>query len=276
MTKLALARSTLEYERMGSRGDPVVLIHGGWEDRTAWTEVAEALRSSFEVLVYDRRGHGGSVGPPRERPLRDDADELAELLESTGFFPVHLVGHSDGGAVALRLALDRPELARSAVVHEVPYLDLLDRGPTGPDEHGPPERALAEARHAVRDGAPERAARIYLDAFAAREERGLLEVPGFHAGVLANAVRWAEVLGDPEATRAPRGELESTAVPVLATAGERSPPFAGLLGERLAAELGNGRFARLTGAGHFPHRTPPGLWAGVVNAYLLERNVPPT
>ena len=69
-------------------------------------------------MVYDRRGFGAA--PRRGDPGLDLFDEgqrdLAALIERLGGDPVHLVGHSDGGTIALLLAARRPDLTRSVAV----------------------------------------------------------------------------------------------------------------------------------------------------------------
>ena len=87
----------LAFERSGGVGDPVVLIHGGWDDSSAWDPVVSGLERSLQVLAYDRRAHGRSTGPRRLRPVRDDASDLARLLQSTELFPAHLVAQAMAG-----------------------------------------------------------------------------------------------------------------------------------------------------------------------------------
>ena len=266
----------LTFERSGGHGDPVAFVHGGWDDRSAWDLVVPGLSDAVQVLVYDRRAHGTSSGPPRRRPVRDDASDLARLLESTEQFPAHLVAHGYGGAVALRLAVDRPELVRSIALHEVPFVGLL--GDSSPDPRAGPPLAdgLRQVGQLALGGTAEAAARGYLGLFASPEEQWTELDEPTRRSLLRNAVTWAEEMGDPEALRPSAEELGGIAVPVLATAGERSPPFASQIHERLVSELPNAKALPLRDAGHFVHRTDPDLLVGVLGSFLLERNVPTT
>ena len=54
-----------------------MLLHGSLVDHHTWDSVLPLFEQSLEVLVLDRRGHGASLGPPRSRPVRDDAADLA-------------------------------------------------------------------------------------------------------------------------------------------------------------------------------------------------------
>ena len=104
-------------------------------------------RSSFTTGGATER----DTGPVRTHPARDDAGDLAQLLESLDLYPVHVVAHSYGGAVALRLALDRSEMVRSLALHEPPFVGLLEEDPaTAPEA----ERLWAGTSRSRRSSAP--------------------------------------------------------------------------------------------------------------------------
>jgi pimeloyl-ACP methyl ester carboxylesterase len=84
-------------------GDPMVLVHGSWEDRLTWALVEEALAERFRVISYDRRGHSGSEDGPEPGTRRDDEDDLAALIEEVASGPAHVVTNSFGGSIALGL-----------------------------------------------------------------------------------------------------------------------------------------------------------------------------
>ena len=86
-------------------GDPLVIVHGGWTDHTAFDAVVGPLARSFRVIRYDRRGHSRSEYGPGPAPRRRDEDDLAELIEAIGSGPVHLVGTSYGATISLALAI---------------------------------------------------------------------------------------------------------------------------------------------------------------------------
>lgn len=87
---------------------PVVLLHEGAAAAPVWddTRAALAAASGRTIVAYDRRGYGSS---PRDASFGPDhfdqaADDLGELLTQLGGAPVDLIGHSDGGSVALLAA----------------------------------------------------------------------------------------------------------------------------------------------------------------------------
>ena len=102
----------------GKAGPPVLMIHGASANAREfiWT-LAPKLEQGFRVLMADRPGHGHSQRPPRADRLGVQAAQMAGVLEkmAPGEQAI-VVGHSFGGAVALRLALDRPELVKGLVL----------------------------------------------------------------------------------------------------------------------------------------------------------------
>jgi len=102
----------------GTSGPPVLMIHGASANAREFTwTLAPKLEQDFRVLMADRPGHGHSQRPPRADTLEVQAKQMAGVLEklAPGEKAV-VVGHSFGGAVALRLALDRPELVKGLVL----------------------------------------------------------------------------------------------------------------------------------------------------------------
>ena len=103
-------------------GEALVLVHGGWDDHTAWNGVARCSASGFGLLRYDRRGYGRTERPAGPRLRRQDEEDLAGLIEALGCAPAHVVGNSFGASTALALALRRPELFCSLTIHEPPLI----------------------------------------------------------------------------------------------------------------------------------------------------------
>ncbi len=267
MPELEIADVRLTYETAGSAGDPLVLVHDAWDDRRVWRRLVPALSASFQLLSYDRRGHGESTGPARRSPVRDDVGDLARLLERSDLYPAHVVGLGYGGSVAFRLAGERPELVRSVLVHEPPF------GPTDPnDRQDPAASAQGPADPDGVEGPPE----AYLEQVAAPGERW----PGWEyagTGVGPRVGRSGrEELRDPEAKTFPGTGDGEFLLPVLATAGARSPEPAARLARSLEERLRNSLARLLPGAGHWAPYYEPDLYAGVLVDFLLERNVPST
>jgi len=92
----------------GGEGDPLVVIHGGGDGARAWLDNLEELSQCYTVYAPDLPGFGHS------QPISDGfhASEFVEFMEgfthNLGLQRFHLVGHSVGGGVALRFALESP------------------------------------------------------------------------------------------------------------------------------------------------------------------------
>jgi pyruvate dehydrogenase E2 component (dihydrolipoamide acetyltransferase) len=102
----------LRYLDLGD-GDsvPVLLLHGFGADLNTWMFTQPALAEGRRAIALDLPGHGGSakeVGAGTADALTDAVERAVAAL---GIERVHLVGHSMGGAIAVSLALRRPELA---------------------------------------------------------------------------------------------------------------------------------------------------------------------
>ena len=101
---------------LGGEGEPLVLVHGLGGAAANWLALAPLLLRGRRLLVPELPGHGGSSALAAAPSLSAYADRVASLLEREGLSPAPVVGHSLGGAVALRLAIRRPELVSGLVL----------------------------------------------------------------------------------------------------------------------------------------------------------------
>jgi pimeloyl-ACP methyl ester carboxylesterase len=101
----------------GGPGEPVLFLHGGLSDSEMLLEPLEpALGERYRILAFDRRGHGRTADTEAAFHYDDMAGETVAAIEKLIGGPTHLVGWSDGGIIALLVALRRPDLVRSLVV----------------------------------------------------------------------------------------------------------------------------------------------------------------
>lgn len=105
----------LHYQVVG-RGPLLVFIHGLGSSGEDWQPQIDYFCDRFTVLTMDLRGHGDSPKPPGPYSIAQMAADLGRLLDRLGLGPGIVIGLSMGGATALQLALDRPDLVRAAVV----------------------------------------------------------------------------------------------------------------------------------------------------------------
>lgn len=91
------------------KGVPVVLLHGFGADLNNWLFNIDALAAAAPVIAIDMPGHGASSKDVGDASITALANSVIEALDALGVRKAHLVGHSMGAAVALRLALDEPQ-----------------------------------------------------------------------------------------------------------------------------------------------------------------------
>jgi non-heme chloroperoxidase len=116
---LKINGAEVTYREEGA-GVPVVLLNGMLGDYRGWQRQVDALSPQYRVLALSQRYFPPNKWPDDGAgwgPVNHVAD-LTVLLRQLGLPPVHLVGHSYGGAVAPRLAAEHPQLVRSLILGE--------------------------------------------------------------------------------------------------------------------------------------------------------------
>ncbi|MBX7114207.1 MAG: alpha/beta hydrolase [Myxococcaceae bacterium] len=104
---LQVSGFTLHYQTQG-RGPPLLLIHGGGSDLHRFDTLAPMLAKFFTVITPDCRGRGRSSDVDAPFTYEAMADDMLALLDALGHPRAHVVGWSDGGVVALQLAMQHP------------------------------------------------------------------------------------------------------------------------------------------------------------------------
>ena len=110
----------LYYATYG-KGEPLVLLHGGLMTIDGFSNIIPILAETHEVIAVELQGHGHTG--PFERPMSFEnmAADVAGLIRHLGHARADVMGYSMGGGVALRLALDHPELVRRVILTSTPF-----------------------------------------------------------------------------------------------------------------------------------------------------------
>lgn len=148
----------LHYELTGTSGPLVVLTHGLGGRLEFFAPHVDALARHFRVLRWDLRGAGRSAKPPGPYSAALFAADLAGLLDHLGENRAFLVGHSGGGVVAQRFALDFPnrvdglvlastssEVSEKATAAWNRLADAVDRKGFGDGDRDPDPRGFGPA-----------------------------------------------------------------------------------------------------------------------------------
>ena len=98
--------------RYAGCGEPAVLLHCSLAHSGAWGGVMAALSDRLAMVAIDLPGYGATEFD-RALDIQDQACETTIAVLERLDAPAHLIGHSFGATVALRCAIERPELVAS-------------------------------------------------------------------------------------------------------------------------------------------------------------------
>lgn len=132
MPTLEFSEYQINYLDEGS-GPPAILLHAGGSSGRQWREVIERIGSCYRCIAPDLFGFGKTEAWKGEESLNHD--HHAELVSSFVDWldePIRIIGHSYGGAAAVRFLLSTPGLVRSCCLIEPIMAPLLDQ--SGDDE----------------------------------------------------------------------------------------------------------------------------------------------
>lgn len=95
---------------------PIVLIHGSTIDsHTDWDSIAPALARHYRVFAPDCRGHGRSNNPRLSYSFLELAEDAAAFVRAMGYEKAHIIGHSNGGNVALVTLMEFPDVVQTCI-----------------------------------------------------------------------------------------------------------------------------------------------------------------
>jgi 3-oxoadipate enol-lactonase len=252
------------------RGATVVLVHAGIADSRMWTPFGGLLAEERRVVRYDLRGYGRTALP--SGPFRH-VDDLSAVIAATSDGPVHLVGASMGGRVALDLALERPEVVRSLV--------LLGTVVSGFDADAPApplwEQVQAADRADDLDALADAETRMWLaDPDGTRLPAAVLDLVRDMDRIALRSER-AGVADERPAEPPAVDRLQTLERPVLVVDGYLDLEDIRLAAELLAERLPHVERVRLPGVAHLPALEQPEEVATLVGRFFSgveQRGVP--
>jgi pimeloyl-ACP methyl ester carboxylesterase len=110
------------YARYGTAdGPPVILLHGGLGNGDHWSNQVVALVDRFDLVVIDSRGQGRSTRGKQSVTYDLMANDVLAVMDRLQIARAALVGWSDGGEIAMKLAISHPERVTKLFVFGANY-----------------------------------------------------------------------------------------------------------------------------------------------------------
>jgi pimeloyl-ACP methyl ester carboxylesterase len=232
------------WYRVEGKGEPVLLLHGGFGSSDHWKKIAPILASHFLLIEPDSRGQGRTTGTDAPITYGRMASDAVGLLDYLGIHSAHVIGHSDGGCTTLHLLVDFSDRLKSATLIGTPF--NTDNYPPNVFEE------LQTAMRELRDGGD----------FAGLKARttALLPDPAYWPVLVEKlGATW---LTEPKFSVGELGTIKTRVLVVRAGADQYLPAF---VFDQLAAAIPNSRIIDFPKATHnVANEFPAELAAGVL------------
>jgi pimeloyl-ACP methyl ester carboxylesterase len=236
------------YSKQNKYRATVVCLHSSMSHGGQWRALVNRLAADFNVLTPNLLGYG-SADNGFARQLRLE-DEVNAVMRQIGAFcgPVHLVGHSFGGAVALRLASMYPQRVASLTVYEPVWFSLLFENGVSDAETREIDR-IQKALASQTEFGRRRGAQQFIDYWAGGDAWS--QLPATQQYRLASlsskvAAEFGALLAAAPATQ----ELRKMDIPMRLLCGTETRDSARRVSELLAEILPGVEYSRLDGLAH--------------------------
>lgn len=253
----------------GEVGAKVLMIHCSLAHSGAWGGVARLLQGQAQLRAFDLPGHGRSADWDRGQSLQAQARDMAErVIAGWGGGPVDVVAHSFGATVALRLAVDRPDLVRSMALYEPVFFTAGFQAFPGLQAQHDAELAGYASAWAAGDRAE--AARHFMAVWG--DGRPWEALPQAQRAGFADQIHLIDAIrdtnyGDPAGMLA-EGKLAALQIPVLLMEGADSPVYVARINAALQAQIPGARREVVAGASHMGPITAPAKIAALLADFL--------
>ena len=109
------------YYEIRGKGEPLLLLHGGLFSIDSFGQNLAILSGNRELIAVNLQGHGRSTLGDRPISLIEMGDDMAAIVKQLGYRQIDALGYSLGGGVALRLAIQHPDLVRRLALLSTPF-----------------------------------------------------------------------------------------------------------------------------------------------------------
>lgn len=260
--------SPTAFFREAGSGPAVVCLHSSASSSGQWRGLMDRLAPTFRVIAVDLYGYGQSPVWSSRRPfsMEDEVLLLEPVFRSAGE-RFHLVGHSYGGAIALKAALAQTGRIASLAIFEPVLFSIL----LAEDPEQPAAREIIsvgdDTSAAIDGGEPARAAQRFIDYWMG--EGAWAATPEKRREPIASSMRkvkdeWRAIFTD----RTPFAKLGELLVPTLLMTGSQSPAASRGVARILGSLLPGVTTVEVAGVGHMAPVTHPDQINALIEEHL--------
>jgi pimeloyl-ACP methyl ester carboxylesterase len=269
-----------------ANAETIVLLHGGdFGHDTAldcFSFVLPVLARRYRVVAFDRLGQGYTDNPPDDSGFTIDGlmEHTHAVLDALCPEPIHLVGHSRGGFVATRVAIERPDRIRS--------LTIVDSNTTAPEDPtfpsgqfyrdlealmppGPPSLESVRIEPEAQAYDPTSVTTEFLNRMLAIAQLPI-RIEGSQRLATADGEIWRPSLDARRVETLRVFDDHGLAVPTLVLWSRDDPSAPLRLGyalyERIAPKTADARLHVVSRSGHYPFRDRPNAFVAAVEAFV--------
>lgn len=255
------------WTTFGEGARKALLIHCSLAHSGAWNGVADELKQQLHMTAFDLPGHGRSDEWDSARDMQEMCVAMAADVIGHGG-PVDVIGHSFGATVALRLAIEHPELVRSLVLIE--NVMVAAAIADDPELAQAQSEAMSEYQDAVERQDQVAAARAFMREWGDGTPWNRMPKP--QQAFLADRIHLiaannATVLLDQPGILEKR-RIEGVEAPSLLIRGAESAPIVEKIHAAIARRLPNAESLAIEGGGHMVPITHPEATAGHIAQFL--------
>jgi pimeloyl-ACP methyl ester carboxylesterase len=271
MVELELEDGTIYYETSGD-GPPLVFVHGGWMDGTAWKPQVDHFAEDYRVVTIDVRGHGKTgVTEPDRYSIGLFTDDLEALLSKLGIDQPVLCGLSLGSMVVQEYLDRQPDDTAGAIlggaVRSMPPVDM----PAGVKSFWSPLPALSASLSL--SGSEGTFRSMLYSIQATTGERWLSVNPEVRNAAIeqvgnVSASEFRKIFG--ALYRYDPPDLTGVETPTLVVHGDQEAPLVKRQGRQIVSEVANGDQLELADSGHLVNQDRPHAFNRATTDFLEE------
>lgn len=255
------------------KGEPILFIHGSWDDHHGWIPVVQALKQKVDnpIVLYDRRGHSASTDVAGQGHISDDVNDAVKLIQKLHLGVVHVVGHSYGANVAIDLVNTHPELVASLFLYEPPAFGILKHKANYAAMLKEMKQSMLAAKGMLEKGEIEEGTITFVEnvAFGKNSWKNLFDERA-RSCMIANADTWLDQSRDEERLCIPVENLRDFKRPMTLVYGDASLPVYQAIAVEMQKSIPNLHTQQCKGAGHGGPISDPEQVAGYLQSHLAR------